>query len=341
MPNGECRYFLTDQVDSVNVVLNDKGDAVTRTEYKPYGETWVQEGDKSNRPKFNSQELDVETGYYFYNARYYEAEIGRFITADNIIPEEYSTQSWNRFSYCKGNPIKYKDPTGHEYSGNAYDYSMVVNQAIESHQKAKKIENTTSFGTVYAKKFNEKSAEAKQKTIDKIISSSDTREAGIGYPEWAYTPKLEKLYNNLIASKDYDLLDQIGDAYIAAIYGVGKEDEVDVLYSDREKYGHDKIYQLPRGIKPKENKKVWSDSEYVKKNRDSAITGGADEYIDNVHFEKEDNKIHWDPNNPMGTDEERKRHLNYDYLRKQTTAPKSGAFNTIADKAGNYWLGDD
>ena len=55
MPNGECRYFLTDQVDSVNVVLNDKGDAVTRTEYKPYGETWVQEGDKTNRPKFNSR----------------------------------------------------------------------------------------------------------------------------------------------------------------------------------------------------------------------------------------------------------------------------------------------
>jgi len=38
MPNGECRYYLTDQVDSVNVVLNDKGDAITRTEYKPYGE---------------------------------------------------------------------------------------------------------------------------------------------------------------------------------------------------------------------------------------------------------------------------------------------------------------
>ena len=114
MPNGECRYFLTDQVDSVNVVLNDKGDAVTRTEYKPYGETWIQEGDKTNRPKFNSQELDPETGYYFYNARYYEAEIGRFVTADNIIPEEYSTQSWNRFSYCKGNPVRYKDPTGHK-----------------------------------------------------------------------------------------------------------------------------------------------------------------------------------------------------------------------------------
>ena len=115
MPNGECRYFLTDQVDSVNVVLNDKGDAVTRTEYKPYGETWLQEGDKTNRPKFNSQELDPETGYYFYNARYYEAEIGRFVTADNVIDGEYSTQGWNRFSYVKNNPVRYKDPTGHDY----------------------------------------------------------------------------------------------------------------------------------------------------------------------------------------------------------------------------------
>ena len=121
MPNGECRYFLTDQVDSVNVVLNDKGDAVTRTEYKPYGETWVQEGDKTNRPKFNSQELDPETGYYFYNARYYEAEIGRFITADNVIDGEYSTQGWNRFSYVKNNPVRYKDPSGHSKKDAEHD----------------------------------------------------------------------------------------------------------------------------------------------------------------------------------------------------------------------------
>ncbi len=128
MPNGECRYYLTDQVDSVNVVLNDKGDAVTRTEYKPYGDTWVQEGDKSNRPKFNSQELDVETGYYFYNARYYEAEIGRFITADNIINGEYSTQGWNRFAYVKNNPVRYKDPSGHD-SNSDKAYAMATSQS--------------------------------------------------------------------------------------------------------------------------------------------------------------------------------------------------------------------
>ncbi|MGL4370009.1 MAG: RHS repeat domain-containing protein, partial [Spirochaetota bacterium] len=113
LPNGACQYYLTDQVDSVSLVTDDKSEVVTRTEYLPYGETWFQEGDKKNRPKFNSQELDVETGFYFFNARYQDPEICRFVTADNQIDGEYDTQGWNRYSYVKNNPVQYKDPTGH------------------------------------------------------------------------------------------------------------------------------------------------------------------------------------------------------------------------------------
>jgi RHS repeat-associated protein len=111
--SADARYFLTDQVDSVKVVLNDSGLAVTRTEYLPFGETWFQEGDSKNAPKYNSQELDKESGYYFYNARHYDPEIARFVTPDTVIPYQTSTQSWNRFSYCRNNPIIYRDPTGH------------------------------------------------------------------------------------------------------------------------------------------------------------------------------------------------------------------------------------
>ncbi|AKG53330.1 hypothetical protein DGWBC_0654 [Dehalogenimonas sp. WBC-2] len=62
--------------------------------------------------KFTGQKLD-STGLYYYNARYYDAALGRFISADTVIPSFLNPQSLNRYSYCYNNPLKYTDPTGH------------------------------------------------------------------------------------------------------------------------------------------------------------------------------------------------------------------------------------
>jgi hypothetical protein len=35
------------------------------------------------------------------------------VTADTVVDGILSTQGWNRYLYCHGNPIEYKDPTGH------------------------------------------------------------------------------------------------------------------------------------------------------------------------------------------------------------------------------------
>ncbi|WP_061231248.1 RHS repeat-associated core domain-containing protein, partial [Leptospira weilii] len=90
------------------------GQTLSKMQYLPYGETFVQRGDLNFAPKYNSQELDRESGFYFYNARYYDPGIARFTSADTIIDGEFDTQGWNRFSYVKGNPIGAKDPTGHD-----------------------------------------------------------------------------------------------------------------------------------------------------------------------------------------------------------------------------------
>ena len=115
--NGYTNYYLTDQVDSVKLVTDDDGSALTRFEYLPYGESWFTEGQTQTNAKYNNQELDRETGYYYYNARHYDPQIARFTAADSIIDGVYNTQGWNRYSYVKGNPIRYKDPTGREDEG--------------------------------------------------------------------------------------------------------------------------------------------------------------------------------------------------------------------------------
>ena len=112
-PSGAARYFLTDQVDSVKITADSAGKVVSRTEYHPYGETWFSEGVEDIAPKYNGQELDQESDFYYFNARHYDPELARFVTADVIVDGEDTTAGWNRYMYVHGNPIKYKDPTGH------------------------------------------------------------------------------------------------------------------------------------------------------------------------------------------------------------------------------------
>ena len=59
----------------------------------------------------SGQRLDA-TGLYFYNARYYDPVLGRFIPADPLVPGAPNPQAFNRYSYVLNNPLKYVDPTG-------------------------------------------------------------------------------------------------------------------------------------------------------------------------------------------------------------------------------------
>jgi RHS repeat-associated protein len=107
------RYYLTDQVNSVKVVLDGQGNMLSHDEYHPYGAAFLHEGISTMSPKFNSHEKDEESGLDFFNARHYDPEVTHFVTPDTVIDGEAVTQSWNRYMYVQGNPIRYGDPTGH------------------------------------------------------------------------------------------------------------------------------------------------------------------------------------------------------------------------------------
>ncbi|RJQ37273.1 MAG: RHS repeat-associated core domain-containing protein [Dehalococcoidia bacterium] len=78
--------------------------------YRPFGET--RGGSVPTDKLFTGQRLD-DTGLYYYGARYYDPGIGRFISADPTVQDFSYAQTFNRYSYCLNNPLKYIDVSGY------------------------------------------------------------------------------------------------------------------------------------------------------------------------------------------------------------------------------------
>ncbi|MCC6299154.1 MAG: hypothetical protein IT314_07640 [Anaerolineales bacterium] len=39
--------------------------------------------------------------------------MGRFLSADSLVPNPFNPQDLNRMSYVRNNPVRYTDPSGH------------------------------------------------------------------------------------------------------------------------------------------------------------------------------------------------------------------------------------
>ena len=111
--SGSISYFHPDHLGSTSVLTNGSGTKEEDLVYYPYGETYTNTGTANVAYKYTGKELDDSTGLYFYEARYYDAILGRFISADTIVPSATDPQALNRYSYARNNPILFNDPSGH------------------------------------------------------------------------------------------------------------------------------------------------------------------------------------------------------------------------------------
>jgi RHS repeat-associated protein len=108
-------YYHPDHLHSTAIETDTNGNRIQHYEYSIYGQSRFTESTTAFpvSRRYTSQVLDEETGLYYYGARYYDPQLGRFVQPDTIIPNEFDPQNYDRYAYCLNNPLKYVDSSGH------------------------------------------------------------------------------------------------------------------------------------------------------------------------------------------------------------------------------------
>ena len=109
-PDGTY-YYGTDRLGSTTVMFDGEGSVVWRGDVSPFGELVSSEGSIEERVKFTGKDYDEAAGLYYFNARWYDAELGRFTT------EDPARDGLNWYVYVRNNPLRFVDPTGLEGEG--------------------------------------------------------------------------------------------------------------------------------------------------------------------------------------------------------------------------------
>ncbi len=112
--SGNVTYIHTDAVGSTVLLTNSTGDVIQKYEYDAFGTMMGASGNSNNKYLFTGQEYDPESELLYYNARYYNSKLGRFISRDVFGGRLGDTLSINRYIYVKNNPLKFVDPTGND-----------------------------------------------------------------------------------------------------------------------------------------------------------------------------------------------------------------------------------
>ncbi|MCK4543255.1 MAG: hypothetical protein KAU17_13560, partial [Spirochaetales bacterium] len=118
-------------------------------EYTPYGESWIDEGSNKHiiSHRFTSQELDEETGLYYFGARYLDPKTSRWMSVDpalgRYVPQPggdpsklpgmggvFNPVNLNLYHYAGNNPIKYVDPDGKFVAGPAYLLAKAIIEGV-------------------------------------------------------------------------------------------------------------------------------------------------------------------------------------------------------------------
>ncbi len=109
--DGVVSYIYGDQLGSVSAVADGNRNLISKTLYHPWGTPRYSDGISPTDYGYTGQMKEGDI--YFYNARWYDPQLGRFMQADTFVPTVQGTQGFDRYAYINNNPVNGTDPSGH------------------------------------------------------------------------------------------------------------------------------------------------------------------------------------------------------------------------------------
>ena len=111
-------YLHGDHLGSASLTTNASGQKVSEQRYKPYGEVRWTSGPGLPTDKQFTGQTRSSYGTIFMSAREYLPSLGRFLSADSIVPGAGNPQALNRYAYVFNSPLGFVDPSGHDPAGS-------------------------------------------------------------------------------------------------------------------------------------------------------------------------------------------------------------------------------
>jgi RHS repeat-associated protein len=102
-------FYNADGLGSVTSLSNSAGALVQTYGYDSFGKQTGSSGSLTNPFQYTARESDTETGLYYYRARYYDANVGRFLNED---PGGSAGNDVNFYRYANNNAANWVDPFG-------------------------------------------------------------------------------------------------------------------------------------------------------------------------------------------------------------------------------------
>ena len=107
-------YLHTDHLGSPVVARDALGNTVWEEAYDPWGVRIAAPAGNDADVGFTGHYEETAVGLTYAQARWYDAEVGRFLSVDPVGYQAGGSQHFERYSYSINNPVRYLDPNGQD-----------------------------------------------------------------------------------------------------------------------------------------------------------------------------------------------------------------------------------